>query len=85
MREAIPLMKEVTVREEFAERVQRGYQPLWEELMDVCDKRTDLRPELPDGRIKLVNGNNRLVAILNVAPENGKGHGRVKIERVFSS
>ena len=84
MREAIPSMKEVTVQEAFAEKVQRGYQPLWEELTDVCDGRSDIRPDLPDGRIKLVSGN-RLIAILNVGPEDGKGHGRVKIERVFSS
>jgi len=84
MREAIPSMKEITVREELAEKVRKGCRPSWEDLMGFCDGKTGIRPDDPDGRIKLVC-DNRLVAILHVAPVDAGIHGRVRIERVFSS
>jgi tRNA pseudouridine55 synthase len=84
MQEAIPHMGEITVSADFAEKVRHGCQPAWEELIVGCDGQTGIRADLHEGWIKLVS-DGRLVAILNVAPEDGGGHGRVKIERVFSS
>jgi tRNA pseudouridine55 synthase len=84
MREAIPHMGEIIVSTKTAEKVRQGCQPAWEELMPGWDEKTDVSADLHDGWIKLVSGGG-LVAILQVAAGDGGGHGRVKIERVFSS
>jgi tRNA pseudouridine55 synthase len=84
MREAIPHMGEILVGAKTAERVRQGCQPVWEELMSGRDEKTGVSADLYDGWIKLVSGGG-LVAILQVAAGDGGGHGRVKIERVFSS
>ncbi|MDQ1334134.1 MAG: tRNA pseudouridine synthase [Thermodesulfobacteriota bacterium] len=84
MREAIPHIGEILVSAKTAQKVRQGCRPAWEELMPSCDAETSVGPDLHDGWIKLVSDGG-LVAILHVALEDGGGHGRVNIERVFSS
>jgi len=84
LRDAIPHMGEIVVSAKTAEKVRQGCRPAWEELTSGFDPKSDVVPDLHEGRIKLVSGG-ELVAILQVTLGDGGAHGRIDIERVFSS
>jgi len=83
IRDALPDMEEIAVDAILAEKIRHGYQPAWEELIVGPKRNTGVLQNLHDKWIKLVSGN-KLVAIMKTNSENEVGHGKAKIERVFS-
>ena len=76
LKDAIPDMREIEVKEALARKVRQGYQPVWHELMD----------EGSGGRedfIKLVNRGS-LIAVMKVRHGGGNRDDRVAIDRVFA-
>ena len=78
LRSALPDMREVVVEEPLEKKVRSGYQPSWKEVT------SGLKPAAcEDGHLKLTRDGD-LVAIVGVKNRKEGGHGKVKIERVFS-
>jgi len=74
--DALPDMREIEVDNVLAEKVQYGYQPIWEDLAKgTCD--------MWEGSAKLIRDGN-LIAIVNVNMGKEVDHGKIKIKRVFS-
>ncbi len=78
LRDALPGMHEIEMKSHLAKKVRHGYQPGWEDL-----GRGRVLADNKDENVKVVNGD-ELVAIIKIAKNEGVGHGKVKIERVFS-
>jgi tRNA pseudouridine55 synthase len=78
LRAALPDMCEIQVAGLLAKKIRNGYQPTLEELNNGI-----IASNFADGYVKLVS-DNELVAITKTKESGGFGHGKLKIERVFS-
>lgn len=78
LRAALPDMYEIQVAGLLAKKIRNGYQPTLEELNNGINV-----SGFGVGYVKLAS-DNELVAITKIRKSGGSGHGKLKIERVFS-
>jgi tRNA pseudouridine55 synthase len=78
LRDALPGMGEIEVNGILTGKVRNGYRPRWEEIAG-----NSRLADCADDYVKLVS-RNELVAIIKANNSGGIGHGKVRIERVFS-
>jgi hypothetical protein len=73
-------MQGIEIDEDLADRVNKGYQPVWRDLSAYSGQE-----ELCDGQVKLVcRGKLMAIASLKMSKGEGTADGYLKIERVFS-